>query len=60
MLCVHGGPGGDHGVSKTYMPLKVDLTDIVLTIFVSPLVWLFVTRAPVLATIVFSSVLITA
>lgn len=42
------------------MPLKVDLTDLVFTVLVSPLVWLLVTRAPVLATLVFSSVLITA
>ena len=42
------------------MPLKVDLTDLVFTILISPLVWLLVTRAPVLATLVFSSVLITA
>jgi len=46
------------GITGSAMPLNIDLTDVVLTIFVSPLVWLFVTRAPVLATLLFSSVLI--
>ena len=52
--------GGGSRYTNTYMPLKVDLTDLVFTILISPLVWLLVTRAPVLATLVFSSVLITA
>jgi len=39
---------------------RIDPVEIALTIFVSPFVWFFVTRAPVLATLIFSSVLITA
>lgn len=35
-----------------------DLTDIVLALFLSPLVYLFVTSWPVLATLVFSSLLV--
>lgn len=56
MLCVRDGRTGE-GKAKIRMP---DLTDIVCAVFISPCIWLLVTRAPVLATVIFSSALITA
>jgi hypothetical protein len=57
MFCAREGQGRPGPVKKMRW---ADLTDITLAVLVSPFVWLLVTRAPVLATIVFSSVLITA
>jgi hypothetical protein len=56
MFCAREGQGRPGLVKKMR---TADLTDITLAVLVSPVVWLLVTRAPVLATILFSSVLIT-
>jgi hypothetical protein len=59
MLCVQGGQDRAHMVSK-HMRRRTDIVDVLITVLISPFIWLLVTRAPVLATFIFSSVLITA
>ena len=59
MFCAREGQADDHAPTK-HMSRRTDITDVFIAFLVSPFVWLLVTRAPVLATIVFSSVLITA
>jgi hypothetical protein len=45
--------------TKKHMSRRTDIVDVLITVLVSPFIWLLVTRAPVLATFIFSSVLIT-
>ena len=55
MFCGREGQGRSGPVKK--MNWK-DLGDIVLVILLSPVVYVFITRAPALAAVVFSSLLV--
>lgn len=54
MLCARGREWA--GAPRQNMP--ADLIDIGLALLLSPIVWVFVTRAPVLSTFIFSSLLV--
>ena len=55
MFCAREGRGGTGPVQE--MNWK-DLGDIVLVILLSPVLYVFITRAPALAAVVFSSLLV--
>ena len=55
MFCAREGRGGSGEGKKMN---SRDLGDIVLTVLLSPVVYVFVTRLPVFAALVFSSLII--
>lgn len=55
MFCAREGYGRPGPVKKMHWG---DVADVVFTLLFSPVVYVFVTRAPVLSTLVFSSLIV--